>query len=66
MYLRIPTPWDLALPDADDAVFLEVAKAGGVHHLVTGNVRHFPVSKRRNLSVVTPVKFLDLPRVRSL
>ena len=25
----IPTPWGLALPEADDAVFLEVAKAGG-------------------------------------
>ena len=52
-------PLPLALPDPDDAMFLEVAAAGGANHVVTGNPRHFPTRKRRGVSVVSPRNFLE-------
>jgi putative PIN family toxin of toxin-antitoxin system len=50
------------LPDPDDAPFLEVAIAGQVEHLVTGNPRHFPVGSRRGIRVVLPADFVELLR----
>ena len=64
--LAVPTPWPLALPDQDDAMFLEVAAAGRADYLVTGNLRHFPSRKRRGVSVVTPAQFIDAPDVKGL
>ena len=61
----VATPWSLDLPDPDDAVFLEIAKAGSAS-LITGNAKHFPANKRRGVSVLTPTAFLDLPQVRAL
>ena len=49
------------LPDADDAPFLECALAAGVP-LVTGNLRHFPKSATKNITVVTPAEFISLIR----
>lgn len=43
-------------PDPDDRVFYEVALAEPEAHLVTGNLRHYPVSP----VVVTPAQFCDL------
>jgi len=51
----VPQPVSGVFPDPDDAVFFEVAKAGGADYLVTGNTRHFPDDK----IVVTPKEFLD-------
>jgi len=45
------------LPDADDAPFLECARAAGVP-LVTGNVRHFPKSVAGDVKVLTPAQFI--------
>lgn len=45
------------LSDSGDAPFLEVALTAGVP-LVTGNVRHFPESKRRGCEVVEPGTFV--------
>lgn len=50
--LRTPTP------DPDDEVFLAVALAGLVQHLVTGNTRHYPVKCRQKVRVVSPAEFL--------
>lgn len=44
----------IALPDADDGKFLEVAIDGAADFLVTGNLRHFPTRQRRGVHVVTP------------
>ena len=44
--------------DAKDVVFYEVAMSREDSYLVTGNIRHFPVSAR----VVTPNEFLDIIR----
>jgi putative PIN family toxin of toxin-antitoxin system len=46
-------PWPVALPDPDDEPFLAVAAASR-SVLVTGNIRHFPVSVRRGVVVLTP------------
>jgi len=64
--LTAPTPWPLELPDPDDAVFLEVAAAGGADYVVTGNVRHFPSRKRRGIEVVTPAQYIKFPGVKAL
>lgn len=45
------------LPDADDAPFLECAQTAGVP-LVTGNIRHFPKSATKGVSVLTPAQFV--------
>ena len=47
------------LPDPDDAPFLEIALAAQVP-LVTGNMKHFPVLCRQEVSVLTPAEFLKL------
>jgi predicted nucleic acid-binding protein len=45
------------LPDPDDAPFLECARTAGVP-LVTGNLRHFPKSVAKGVSVLTPAQFV--------
>jgi putative PIN family toxin of toxin-antitoxin system len=47
-----------ALPDSKDEPFLEVALAGKVKCLVTGNQTHFPVESCRGIKVFSPNKFL--------
>jgi predicted nucleic acid-binding protein len=61
-----PTPWGLGLPDSADAMFLEVAQAGQADYLVTGNLKHFPARKRRQVKVVIPTQFIDEPAVKTL
>jgi predicted nucleic acid-binding protein len=46
------------LPDPGDVPFLEVALTMNVP-LITGNLRHFPVSKRRSCVVLSPREFVD-------
>lgn len=60
------TPWGLELPDVDDAMFLEAARAGQAAYLVTGNLRHYPARKRRDVVVVTAAQFLDQTAVKAL
>ena len=43
-------------PDPDDRVFYEVALAATGAHLVTGNLKHYPISP----IVVTPAQFCEL------
>jgi len=45
-------------PDPDDEPFLEVALASGAEHVVTGNRRHYPASRRSGVSVVSPRELL--------
>jgi putative PIN family toxin of toxin-antitoxin system len=51
-----PTPSGAFFPDADDAVFYEVALSKEGSYLVTGNLRHFPKSP----IVVTPAEMLQM------
>ena len=48
------------LPDPDDEPFLEVALAGPADYLVTGNIKHFPPSKRQDIRVIKPKEFIDV------
>lgn len=50
------------LPDAQDEMFLEVAIAGRVRCLVTGNLKDYPVSLRQGVDVVSPSQMLEIYR----
>ena len=57
-----PTPSGAFFPDADDAVFYEVALSKEGSYLVTGNQKHFPKSP----IVVTPAEMLQIVREESI
>lgn len=52
-------PFHETLPDADDLPFLEVACSAKAEVLITGNLKHFPVSKRKKQVVLSPAEFLS-------
>ena len=57
----IGAPLPFSLPDPDDEPFLEVAVAGAVDALVTGNEKHFKVpGGRLAVPVLSPRRFLDI------
>lgn len=59
--LTVAAPLAAELPDPDDLPFLEVAVAGQVDALVTGNVRHFsPAPGLIEVPVLAPAAFLTL------
>jgi uncharacterized protein len=37
------TPWEGDLPDEGDRIFVEIAIAGRVDAIVTGNIKHYPL-----------------------
>jgi len=47
------------LPDLDDEPFLEVAIAGNVKALVTGNKAHYPPEIVEGVGTLSPAEFLD-------
>ena len=47
-----------SMPDDDDRVFYEVSLSIEDSFLVTGNLKHYPISPR----VITPAMFLDMIR----
>ena len=53
------------LPDPDDEAFLEVALAGEVRYLVTGNLKHYPTRTRQGVQVASPRDFLEAYRQSS-
>lgn len=60
-FLLPAPPLDVELPDPMDLPFLEVAEAGHVSALVTGNGRHFiPVRGHVTVPVLTPAEFFEL------
>ena len=60
----VAPPLPVALPDADDLPFLEVASDEGVP-LVTGNTRHYPKRARCGVEVLSPREFLETLRGRT-
>lgn len=52
-------PWELVLPDPDDKIFLEVAKAADAP-IVTGNIRHFPSNLCDGILIFTPKSLIEL------
>jgi putative PIN family toxin of toxin-antitoxin system len=57
-------PLRQGLPHKSDEPFLEVALAGEVTVLVTGNMKHYPKSKRGGMNVQSPAEFLERYRKR--
>ncbi|MBI3755272.1 MAG: putative toxin-antitoxin system toxin component, PIN family [Deltaproteobacteria bacterium] len=53
------SPLSYSLPDTDDGPFLEVAVAGKVACLVTGNSVHFPAKFCKGVKVFSPSEFLS-------
>ena len=59
-------PLEIRLPDLDDEPFLEVALSGKVGALVTGNKRHFPISRKYGgVRILSPAEFLELLKERT-
>lgn len=57
----IGAPLPFPLPDRADEPFLEVAIAGAVDALVTGNAKHFKVPRGRlAIPIVSPRRFLEI------
>ena len=52
-------PLEIAFPDPDDKIFLEVALSGKAAYLVTGNLKHFSPYKGKEVKVVSPSDFLN-------
>jgi len=50
------------LPDPDDEPFLEVAIAGMVKSLVTGNRKHYLFSVCKGINIFSPSEFLEFYR----
>lgn len=63
LWVAAVPPWPVALPDLDDEPFLAVAAATG-SVLVTGNLRHFPATSRRAVTVLTPRELVERLRRR--
>ncbi len=57
-----PPPWPTPLPDPDDEPFLSVA-AASASVLVTGNLRHFPLRVRGDVTVFSPRELMDRLRL---
>lgn len=53
-------PLKRSLPDPDDEPFLEVAVAGEVKILITGNKVHYPSASREGIDILSPSEFIDL------
>ena len=56
------SPLKSRLPDTDDEPFLEVAIAGKVRSLVTGNTAHYPVALREGIVIHSPSEFIEFYR----
>jgi len=54
------SPLKNPLPDPDDEPFLEVAIAGSVKALITGNSVHYPHSLREGIKIVSPAEFIEM------
>jgi putative PIN family toxin of toxin-antitoxin system len=53
------SPLKCPLPDPDDEPFLEVAMAGNVKILITGNKVHYPSASREGMEILSPSEFID-------
>ena len=58
-HLVAPIPVPTGLPHKGDEPFLEVALAGKVEYLITGNSKHFPKDRCEGIKVVTPSEFME-------
>jgi len=57
LHLPEPRTWPHACPDPNDSSFLALAHAAGAW-LVTGNLKHFPETVRKGVTVLSPAAYL--------
>jgi len=69
LWVTPKAPSEVIVKDPDDAKFVQSALDARADFLVTGNIKHFPLTKFQNTHVVTPrefadyiVKFVPVPR----
>jgi predicted nucleic acid-binding protein len=58
LLLPDPPDWPHPIPDPKDAPFLALAHTAGAW-LVTGNLKHFPKTGRRGVTVLSPAEYLS-------
>ncbi len=56
------SPLENRLLDSDDEPFLEVAIAGKVISIVTGNRKHYPSSVFKGINIFSPSEFIEFYR----
>ena len=61
-HLITAIPLPSGLPDKSDEPFLEVALAGKVEYLITGNTKHFPKNRCQGMKVGKPTDFMEYYR----
>jgi putative PIN family toxin of toxin-antitoxin system len=61
-HFTLSGPLQIRLPDPDDEPFLEVAIAGKVLALVTGNRIHYPASPFKGVNIFQPSQFVEFYR----
>lgn len=54
----LSTPLKKSLPDPNDNMFLEVAIAGNVEYIITGNLNHFPKQLCQGVQVYSLAGFM--------
>jgi uncharacterized protein len=54
-----PQPCPVQLPDSDDEIYLAVALGAEADAIITGNKKHFPEKKCRDIRIITPRQFLS-------
>lgn len=54
----IPEPLNIILPDRNDLSFLEIAVAGNIKILITGNKKHFPKNNYKYVKIFSPTEFI--------
>lgn len=64
--LIIGIPLKESLPDADDNMFLEVAFAGKVECIVTGNLNYFPQNSCFGIPIFSPAEFVNYYKEKSI
>ena len=59
------TPLSRRLKDPDDEMFLEVALAGAVRHLITGNLSDYEGRTHQRVQIISPSRFIAWYRTRA-
>ena len=54
----ISEPLNITLPDKNDLPFLEIAVAGNIKILITGNKKHFPKNNYKHVKIFSPADFI--------
>lgn len=57
LHLPDPDPWPHRISDPSDGPFLALAHASGAW-LVSGNLKHFPLTAQGGVTVLSPVEYL--------